>query len=196
MDVDEIEYWSLPTSSLVGGFEIRNKKTGSLFSPVLSHAVDALRYFSFKIVLTETDRIVGGSFCEIVSYLAELPADCPHDLVGRFEQLPAARRFCRYSKITDFQADDGPNLATLGEVDRSALIVEILFHYNASQIAEDDYNNKKLRKINPDLYERKVRAKTQLAVVAPAIVDFQPACLPSLFARFVNRRDCFYVRTE
>ncbi len=81
-------------------------------------------------------------------------------------------------------------------MDHSAFIAEILFHYNASQIAEDDYNNKKLRKINPDLYERKVRAKMQLAVVAPAIVDIRPAFLPCLFARFVNRRDGFYVRIE
>lgn len=194
LDIDNIEYRLVSGSSPVGGFEVRNKHTGSLFRPVNAYAVDGLRYFSFTIFSPGLDRALSGSFCEETSIQKTLPPDCPPALQERFRQLPAARQFCRYSKITDFQIDDGPDPDQLDADGRGAVLAEILFFYNASQLAENDYNDRKLQRVNPEAHARKKARETEVPAVAPGMIDFQPACCPALFARFVNMKDGRYVR--
>ncbi|MHA6264824.1 hypothetical protein ACXYMO_16625 [Arenibacterium sp. CAU 1754] len=194
MKLDDIEYHPVSGTSKVGGFEVRNRQTASWFKPVMSHGVDRRMYFAFSINLPGEGLTLVGSFCEETQSLYNLPPDCPPDLVERFEQMPAGRRFCRYCLITDFQVDEGPNPALLDADDREAVVSEILFFYNATRMAWNDHNDRKLLRLHLELHARKHAQRVDAAPVPPGLVDFHPSCCPALHARFANRKDGHHVR--
>lgn len=161
-----------------------------------AYAVDGLRYYSFTIFLPGLDRALSGSFWEETSTQRTLPPDCLPELKERFRQMPAPRQFCRYRKIADFQIDDGPDPDQLDADDRDVVLAEMVFFYNASRLAENDHNERKLQRRNPEGYALLKAGKVATPPIPPGIIDFQPACCPALVARFVNTKDGDYVRID
>lgn len=198
MDIDDIEYRPVsgPSSTgpaAYGGFEVRNKHTGSKFRPSISYGAERLRYYSFRIVLPGSGRVLSGSFGEQTSTPIALPPGSPLDLQERVRHLPAARQLCFYKKITDFQIDEGPGPDQWDAEDRDEILAEMLFFYNAKRLAENDHNERKLQRLYPEAYARKKASKVESSPMPPGITDFQPACCPALYARFMNTKDGDYV---
>ncbi len=208
MDLDDIEYTRLPDEfsmtglSRMGGFEIRNKATGSNFNPSISYRDPTIEIYGFRIVLPEAGQILRGSYGEEFQHnlkFHELPTDFPQEFTDRMFGGPEQGWWsCNYHTVTDFLILEGPDPALLSAADSESVIAEIMFHFTALPMVHNDYQAKKHQRNNPEGYALKMRRQMEPGYVEPVrnamIIDFQPANCANLFARFINRKDGSYVR--
>lgn len=197
MDISDVIYEYLPPGTKgnkLGGFEVKNKKTGSWFMPMLAHPKDGFFFYAYSIFLPHSQKTISGSFCEDRFRAPRtIPPDFPPELVARYDKLSEEQRSFRMFLIEDFIVDSGPPLESLSEADRESVVQEMLFYYNAELLASRADNYEKYIKKYPDS-NRQEWMKRPRRPATPTLIDFFPQRISELRATFVNNEDGSYVR--
>jgi len=95
--------------------------------------------------------------------------------------------------IEDFIVDTGSRLENLGEIDREAVVQEMLFFYNATIVASREHAYELYIALNS--YSNKQEwMKRSKRPATPTLIDFFPQRISELRATFINNEDAFYVR--
>lgn len=167
LTIDDIEYERLdPATSEggMGGYLVRNPRTGSWRKPILSHGVDRLYFYAFSIALAASKRTIEGDFCEEIRTLgtsyAPLPTSLPEGLMKRIERFPPEKRTLVEVKIEDFRISAGPTWSEIVEPqDLESIKSEMRFFKNAGVLAgKDDADRQAKLRLSPEQY-RKYKSK-------------------------------------
>jgi hypothetical protein len=197
MDISDVIYEHVPPGvkgNKLGGFEVKSKKTGSWFMPMMAHPKDGFFFYAYSIFLPHSQKTISGSFCEDRFRAPRtIPPDFPPELVARYYKLSEEQRNFRMFLIEDFIVDTGSRLENLGEIDREAVVQEMLFFYNATIVASREHAYELYIALNS--YSNKQEwMKRSKRPATPTLIDFFPQRISELRATFINNEDAFYVR--